>query len=389
MRLLLLLLLSLALSCSSAADDPTVEDPAPPDHAATDGAPGDTADDPVVDDPVPDDPGTTADDPVLDDPIATGDATTGDDPPDDPPWDPADGIPPVDLAVPENGFQVTTKGRWIKPGTDVEFCEVVQLPGGPDDVYEARRLEVAMHKFSHHVIIKAAIPGSATESLMEPGTQVPCIRPQDPFGEDMVDVFGAQQPYHEVIFPEKVGRVFYGGQKLVFDFHYYNPTLEEIPARHALNFHLAEEGEIEHIISTFGFYNFTFLVMPGQTASTAAQCTFDDDVMLWSLTRHTHQWGKNFHVWWSGGDNDGEHIWTSEDWEHDVDYVLPDGPILVPKGVGLRFQCEFDNTSDHLLTFGVSASDEMCILFGMVWSPDGLTVPDQSCTASPATSEDL
>ena len=59
------------------------------------------------------------------------------------------------LAEPDHGFQIRSVGTTIEPGEDVEFCEAVLLPGGPDDVYYVSRFEVAMTEFSHHLIVSA------------------------------------------------------------------------------------------------------------------------------------------------------------------------------------------------------------------------------------------
>jgi hypothetical protein len=283
-------------------------------------------------------------------------------------------IPPVQLDPPENGFQIRSIGRFIDPGTDVEFCEVVTLPGTPEDTYYVDRLEVAMHQWSHHVIIDAVVPGSETEEGLEDGQVVPCVSAASAYGEDLVDVIGAQSPYADLQLPEGIGRIYYGGQKVIIDYHYFNPTTEKIPAGHALNFHLVEESDVQHVADNFGFYNLNIFTMPGQTSKYAASCTFDQDVMISLLTRHTHRWGTDFHIWYKGGDKDGDHIWTSNDWELETNYVY-DEPILVRAGEGFRFQCEYDNTTDKVLKFGPKATDEMCILFGIAWSPDDLYLP--------------
>ena len=297
-------------------------------------------------------------------------------------------MPKVELAAPESGFQIHSNGRFIEPGTDVEFCEVVTLPGTPDDTYYVGELEVAMHPWSHHVIIEAAEVGSDTEAGMEDGMSKKCVSGESAYGGSMVDVIGAQSPYNKLTLPEGVGRIYHGGQKLVVDYHYFNPTTEPIPARHAINFHLVEEKNVERVAHTWGFYNFKIFTPPGQQSKFAATCTFSEDIVLHSLTRHTHKWGTDFHIWHAGGDKDGEHLWSSNNWETEVDLVF-DEPVLVPKGQGFTFQCEYDNTTDHLLLFGLKASDEMCILFGVGWSPDTLTMPNQTCEASSIPAKDI
>ncbi|MEC8022940.1 MAG: hypothetical protein VX223_03340 [Myxococcota bacterium] len=289
------------------------------------------------------------------------------------------GVPLVQLEAPASGFQVRSVGRFIEPGTDVEFCEIVTLPGTPDKTYYVNRIEVAMHPWSHHVIVDAVVPGSETEEGLEDGMSKSCVSAASAYGEDLVDVIGAQSPYSDLQLPENVGRIYHGGQKIIVDYHYFNPTPERIPAAHAINFHEVEEANVQHVAQTFGFYNLGIMTMPGATSKSAASCVFNQDVMISLLTRHTHRWGTDFHIWYEGGDLDDEHIWTSNDWELETNYVY-DEPILVRKGEGFRFQCEYDNTTDHLLKFGTKATDEMCILFGIAWSPDSLNLVPMETT---------
>ena len=63
-------------------------------------------------------------------------STSGDTPP------PCDDL--LCLAPPEQGFQIQSVGAAIDPGQDVEYCEVVQLPGDPSEVYYVNRFESEM-----------------------------------------------------------------------------------------------------------------------------------------------------------------------------------------------------------------------------------------------------
>ena len=113
---------------------------------------------------------------------------------------------------------------------------------------------------------------------------------------------------------------------------------------------------------SFGFYNLAIFIDPGQEASFSKTCTFSQDVMLHKLTRHTHQWGTDFEVRYAGGSQDGELVFHSDNYE-DIDHTFAE-PVLVKAGTGFSFDCAFRNTNDHPLQFGVTATDEMCILFG-------------------------
>lgn len=286
------------------------------------------------------------------------------------------------LTTPTDGFQVRSIGTDIPAGADTEYCEVGQLPGQPTDAYYVKSFELGNALHSHHLIITAAEPGSAEEQAIAGvgvGNRVECLGAELKFGaEGLVPVAASQQPYASLVFPEGVGREFSGGQYIVFDYHYLNTENETIAARSAINFHLSDPSSIEHLAHPFGFQNFTIDTPVGETRSFTAECRFHTNIMVSGLTRHTHRWGTNFAVWFAGGSHDGEPIWTTTDWQHDTDYQFPE-PVLMGPEDGFKFQCDYTNDSDHELRFGTSATDEMCILFGLGWTAGGEDWTPQSC----------
>ncbi|HVU05108.1 MAG TPA: hypothetical protein VHE30_25335 [Polyangiaceae bacterium] len=288
------------------------------------------------------------------------------------------------LTTPEpgHGFQVRDLGTTIPAGSDLEYCEVAELPGDPTDTYYVNRIEFANGDRSHHLIVTAATPGGVAEEKlrsMNIGDRVPCLSGEQAFGQDgMEGVGGIQQHYGDLKFPEGVGRVYHGKQRIVFDYHYFNSGTDDVHALSAVNFHTTDVSAVQHLARGFGFYNWTIDTPAGQKGAFKAECKFQDDVMISGITRHTHRWGTDYSVWYSGGAHDGEHIWTSTDWQHDVDHPFA-APQVMKSGEGFQFECDYDNTESHDLRFGTQASDEMCILFGLIWSGTDMDVPDQNC----------
>ena len=99
--------------------------------------------------------------------------------------------------------------------------------------------------------------------------------------------------------------------------------------------------------------------------------------MVFQLTRHTHQWGTDFPVKYKGGPKDGELIFTSPDYEN-ADYNFEE-PALIRAGEGFEWTCNYQNTTDSVLRFGIKATDEMCILFGQIYDPVTLMPANQRC----------
>jgi len=253
-----------------------------------------------------------------------------------------------DLPLPTDGFQVRSLGADINPGEDVEYCEVTELPG-TDETYYVGEFELANGPHSHHLVVATAQPGSDADTelrTMNVGDKVVCNGANLQFPEDGLTFLGsAQTPYLLRSFPKGVGMVLHGGQRAVFDYHYLNVSEDVIHAESAFNVHLVDAATVKHIATAFSFFNFTVDVPALSTQTFTAECHFDNDLMLASLVRHTHQQGRDFSVWNSGGAKDGQFIWTSHDWKNEPGYDFPE-PSLVKSGEGFKFSCTFENPNN-------------------------------------------
>jgi hypothetical protein len=281
------------------------------------------------------------------------------------------------------GFQIRAQGTTIPPGDDLEFCEVAEIPGDPSQTYYVTSIELANGNQSHHLIVSAPIPGGFADAALQAlnvGDRVECLRAEAQFGADMQRVHIIQQPYGKLEFPTGVGREYHGGQRIVFDYHYLNTTTEDVQSKSAMNMHTTDAANITQIGQNFSFFNYTVDVPAGQSGTFTGECHFKEDVKVSQITRHTHRWGTDYSVWFSGGDRDGEHIWTSDDWQHDVDFDFSE-PLLMKAGEGFRFQCSYQNNETRSIRFGSSANDEMCILFGVAWpASNARTMSSQNCS---------
>lgn len=293
----------------------------------------------------------------------------------------ADGL---DLDAPERGFQLATSGALIEAGDDEEWCEVLQLPGGLDDAYYVSRIDTQMSKSGRRLVVSAAIPGSETEANMTVGDRVPCIRAGEVFGEDLVQVISTQREYENVDFPDNVGRIYFGGQKIAVDYRFAATDGPASLSGARINFHRAEASEVQHIARTAVFNNLTLYTPPGGHSSHVAQCAFEGDVMVSALTRQTQRHGRDFKVWFAGGDRDGQLIWNSRDWAAETRFTFPGGPIALKAGEGFRFECSFANSTDHDLRFGSGETDEQCMLISTFWlAEEDLDARDQRCLLLP------
>lgn len=272
------------------------------------------------------------------------------------------------LAAPARGFQLETLGVMIEPAEDIRWCEAIVLPGGPEDVYYIDRIEIAMTGQAQDLIVSAAQLGSRTEAIMEAGARVPCTRAGEAFGEDLVQITATQHDRDDQRYPSGVGQMLYGGQKLALDYHYQNEGAEPLAAKVKLNFHTVDEAAVQHLARVASFDNLTLYTPPGGYSSHLAQCVMSQDVLVGELVRRTQRRGTDFSVWIFGGPRDGELLWHSAD-PNDTRVEL-DAPVWLSAGEGFRFECDYHNTTDLELRFGVNASDELCTLNATYWLPD-------------------
>lgn len=264
------------------------------------------------------------------------------------------------LAPPAHGLQIATRGHEIPAGADQEWCELAALPGDPDQTYAVGRTELAMTPFSHHLIVSIAPQGSHSLDDKPLAVPQPCQGAHD-YGTDLTTLAASALPYSEQVLPQGIGYLLHGGQRLLFDYHSLDTSDLPIQAAHKLNLHFVDS--IDRPARVFGFYNQYIDIPPHSARAFADQCTVKDDLVLWSLARHTHRYGTRFRVWWVGGEHDGELLWTSDDWEADITHPI-DPPVILVAGTGFRWECAYDNPTDRELSFGTRATDEMCILFG-------------------------
>jgi hypothetical protein len=315
--------------------------------------------------------------------IAPGDQSDDGGNPEGGPSAPPECTSEVCIDVPEGGFAVEARGTTIEPGQDIQYCEVVQIPGEPGEPIYVSAIDGRMTPFSHHLNAMLVAPGSAADQATTPGQLVECLNNgRQPFGSGLRQIFSMGTPEEQLVLPEGIGHRLEGGQKIVLNYHYFNSSDAQVPAKAALAFHTTDAANATREMRRFGMYNIGIQIPAQSKASFQAQCTMANDIELVALWRHTHRWGTDFSAWRTGGASDGEHLFTKTDWEHDITFT-PETPLSIAKGEGLRFECSFDNTTDHTMTFGELATDEMCILYGyFVGKGAGLAGPEDCIIVS-------
>ena len=154
-------------------------------------------------------------------------------------------------------------------------------------------------------------------------------------------------------------------------------TDEPLVARAKVNFHTTDPQAIGSIARTASFQNVTIYTPPHGSSSHLGECTVSQPMWVSELVRRTERHGTTFSVWFKGGARDGLPLWTSP--VPDDDRWEPADPILLDAGEGFRFQCDYSNTTDLALRYGVSASDETCTLNATWWPLYDAEADEEGC----------
>jgi hypothetical protein len=282
----------------------------------------------------------------------------------------------------DDGFQLTTDGVTLGPFEDDEWCETAVVPGTPDQKYAIQSFDVAMSPHYHHLFVAKAPVGSLSERLMEVGERVRCVGGAHvTYGADLVPIPLPQGELVHVDYPDGVGLVVHGGQKISINYHYLNTSDANAVAKVKLNFNgviVTPDTPVTEL-QQFGFYNFDIHIPPAGSYASKWSVTFSQDVYVRDLFRHTHSLGRDFPVHHytgprNGGPTTGDLIFTSHDYQNDPGYVFLD-PLFIRAGDGFTFTCNWENTHNYPVAFGPTADDEMCMLLGTWWVANDGEVP--------------
>jgi hypothetical protein len=278
----------------------------------------------------------------------------------------------IEMTVPDpkEGFQFTTQGIRLESGEDDEWCEAFEVPEveglAKDEDFCVTRFEVAMTKGFHHLFVAKAPIGSDSEALMEVGKRTRCVGGAHvAYGTDLIPIPLPQGEYVDAPYWPGVAMRMRAGQKISVNYHYLDVSDNDVIGVTKLNFH-AQKCDNMVDMQQFGFYNQDISVPAGGSQSTEMAATFNQDVYVLDIFRHTHRHGGHMPITFYKGPKDGELIYDSPNYEEGASFRFPE-PVLVKKGEGFKFVCNYENPTERAIRFGPTANDEMCMLLGTWW----------------------
>ena len=268
------------------------------------------------------------------------------------------------------GVQIHVDSFGVRPNFERELF-VYRPLGNATDIY-VNRIQTSMRALSHHFVLYSV------DQSMAPG--LPCT-PQANTVRDIrnadgsmnllnmipmachVFVAGAMSQTSDYAFPPGVALRLPASMSIDMNVHYVNRTSGEIPGEGYANLYTVPLAQVQKVARTLNMANTSFSLPAGKETTVEKTFTVSQATTIFMLTSHMHMLGKRFQIKIVGGARDGELVYENTDWEHPQTLTF-NTPIVLQPGQGLKSVITWNNTTNHVVTFGLQSTDEMGIIFG-------------------------
>ncbi len=283
---------------------------------------------------------------------------------------------------PNTTLRLYTKPMQIGPGEEVLFCNALPFTAEQDLLFNAVR--GAQMRGGHHAGVFVSIKPLDDLDPQACGDDMSHLRYTAAAG-------GAGGKFTEL--PPGVALRVVTGQQLVIQSHYINSTDVPITVMDMVELDYTTPEESPTVVEAFAMLYDALAIPAGATGhSQHTDCTLEEDMDIYMLLGHTHEYGVLFEFErFPGGDGPAEKLYHATDGKllrESPEIKNWDDPLKFKAGDMLRVTCQWDNTTDHEIGW----PEEMCVALmyygpGRGWltctQDDG--VPQGGTTEEPPT----
>jgi hypothetical protein len=164
--------------------------------------------------------------------------------------------------------------------------------------------------------------------------------------------------------------------RITGNIHLLNVSAAPIDNAFNMELGLIPKDEVEVHLRPVGIFN-TRIAAPEAESRFAMECNLRDlfkntlgvdempDYNIYYVLGHYHAWGNYFNLNFVNEDGSQRSIVEFDSQPGDVLGVPIDPPMNSQGAVGLNLTCGFNNTTDHVLTWGIGDL-EMCAMFAYI-----------------------
>lgn len=299
------------------------------------------------------------------------------------------GEPLTELDLPEppkSGFRLIAAPRTLAPGEEVEECIAWPFPSLKRRVIHAGRLYTTPGLHHSNLISKpvdAALgpspypgcqPGAA-----EPFSELPAVIPDVLFANS-TQVEGGET----LVFSPGMGFEIDPAREIATSVHFLNTTSAPLRVEVAYDFFTMGDEDVENYVAPFAMQVNDFRIPPHAEGSVGASCNVFGGKVV-SMMQHTHKLLQRFTVDLERSEGGEERVMESGAFDTSSDIRRYAPPIELGEFDKLRYECTFNNRTDHDLVYGLG-DNEMCVLFGYIYPVTKQFVSFSKYQGEPCTS---
>jgi len=260
-------------------------------------------------------------------------------------------------------------------GTSERELFVYRNLGNASELF-VTRIQMRMRPGSHHFLLYTFDDARSTFpcNLRPPANAVRDIRNTDGSLNTInmlpmachVFFAGAMTPDLDFRFPPGVALRLPPNAALDLNVHYVNRSPAPLPGQANANLYTVDKSQVARVARTLNLGNTNFTLPPRQR--TTVRTVFNTSVRttVLALTSHMHSLGEKFEIRVRRANGTETSVYTNLDWEH-PEFLSFDTPLVLEPGDALVSVVTWNNVTDKTVTFGLSANDEMNIIFGYAY----------------------
>jgi hypothetical protein len=281
-----------------------------------------------------------------------------------------------DAAAGTDSYTVTFGPITVNPGEENTQCIVVPL--GNTQQIHVGQIHDLLGTASHHMILYQVAAQAAQTAPFNCQPFQDTLNPSA--GSPMII---SQKPDDTLTLPQNVAFTLSANQMVRLEMHYINASTMPVTLKTTSTLTTISAADYKYDAS-FLFVGDAILGpkgmgIPANATWSTGQQYFPvpskySQSNFFAITGHEHHLGTGVQIWSATGSSDpGSQIYTSTSWS-DPPVTTFTPPLHVPAGGGFKYNCDYDNTTTNTVSFGESATDEMCFFWAYYWPSQGASV---------------
>ena len=265
---------------------------------------------------------------------------------------------------------VTPTVKGIQPGDNTEWCQWIAAPS--DSAQDVLDLTGYQSATGHHAVLYAT-----TETQFAVGESHICTV------DDMISisfvggVFGEGVGGNAAKLPDGRYVRLPAGKALMANTHWLNATDNVVDGQAVIDIKFAPASNERTAADLMANNADTMQIPPGKITAIDNTCTMKQDLKVVMIANHLHEHGSSIYteiIRASSGNKEmlrNDPMWDPS-WAFEPQYnrFSLDQPNVFHAGDQLHTHCEWNNTTDHMLTF----PDEMCTAAAFYFPSQGQLV---------------